>query len=181
MLHQSFPDLRLVSKVTLLHHSKPDTLVRNHSAKGDLTMQDAYNFKKPHYPKIPWAKCIWSKDIPPSKSLLDWRMMLNKLPTDENLSVRGYNLPSKCSLCFSHVETTHHLFFECSFVVNIWIWLATTLNCPFLFSSIENIWTLCNRQMSSQCKITTTPVLINFFNVIWYARNQSRFKDKKIH
>ncbi|GAU32674.1 hypothetical protein TSUD_218510 [Trifolium subterraneum] len=46
-----------------------------------------------------WAKTIWNSDIPPSKSLLVWRLMHNKVPTDENLMLRGCYMPSMCSIC----------------------------------------------------------------------------------
>jgi len=89
-----FPGLSfLVSKVTLPAGSQRDKLVWKHSPKGDLTQKDAYEFKKQHFPKIHWAKKIWSKDIPPSKSLLVWRMMLYKLPTDEVLTSKGVIFP----------------------------------------------------------------------------------------
>jgi len=78
-LNQNFPNLRsLVSRITLPSNDQRDTLVWNHSSKGDLTQKDAYAFKKHHFPKIKWARLIWSKDIPPSK-----------LPTDEVLASRG--------------------------------------------------------------------------------------------
>jgi len=107
--------------------------------------------------------------------------MLNKLPTDENLKVRGCNLPSRCSLCLSQVETSFHLFFECPYATTLWNWLASLFNRSLYFNSIEDIWTLCERRMSPQSKVVTTAALVNLINVIWHARNQARFNDKKVH
>lgn len=80
-------------------------------------MKDAYAFKKHVFPKILWAKHIWSKDIPPSKSLFVWRLMLNKLPKDDNLDSRGCQIPSMCSMCMNQVETSFHLFFDCPYAI----------------------------------------------------------------
>lgn len=172
-LHQLYPNLRsIVSKVTLANLSKSDALVWKHSAPGDLTLKDAYAFKKHVFPKILWAKHIWSKDIPPSKSLVVWRLMLNKLPTDDNLDSRGCQIPSVCSMCMNQVETSFHLFFDCPYAIVLWKWLSFTLNKPLQFNNIEDIWSLCNKRMSSQSKVV--------INAIWYARNQFRFNDKKI-
>jgi hypothetical protein len=102
-------------------------------------MKDAYLLKRPAATKIPCAKCIWSNDIPPSKSLIVWRFMLNKLPTDENLSERGCNMPSICSLCAKQMETSFHLFLECPYAVNIWCWFASIINMPLQFQSKEDI------------------------------------------
>jgi len=174
-VHYILPNLRLiVSQVT-------DRLVWKHNPKGELNLKDAYIFKKHHSPEVHWAKFIWCKDIPPSKSLLVWRCMLDKLPTDENLISRGCHLPSICSLCFKHCESSFHIFFECTYAQKLWHWLASTLNCNLHFQTKEDIWSLCNRSWSPQCKIVITAALVNLLNVIWYARNQSRFKDKIIH
>ena len=89
----------LVSQVTLPSQPHDDLLIWKHTTYGALSLKDACDFKKHHFPKVQWAKIIWSKDFPPSKSLLVWRLMLGKLPTDENLSARGCSLPSMCSLC----------------------------------------------------------------------------------
>lgn len=181
-LHDLYPNLRsLVSKVTLANHNSSDSLVWKHTTTGELTLKDAYAFKKHASPKITWAKHIWFKDIPPSKSLLVWRMMLNKLPTDDNLASRGCQLPSMCSLCMNQVETSFHLFFDCSYALILWNWLSSTLNKPLYFNHIEEIWSLCSKRMSPQSKVVTTAVLINLLNAIWYARNQLTFNDKKIN
>jgi hypothetical protein len=53
-----------------------------------------FSMKYQHHPKLHWAKNIWSIDIPPSKSLVSWRLIHDKLPIDDNLRVRGCLLPS---------------------------------------------------------------------------------------
>jgi hypothetical protein len=86
---------------------------------GDLLLRDAYFFKLQQVQDLHWAKSIWSPDIQPSKSLFVWRLMHNKVPTDENLMIRGCALPSMCSLCNKQVESSFHIFFECEFAVKI--------------------------------------------------------------
>jgi len=139
-LNQTYPNLRnLAAQVILPKHNTADKLVWQHTNNGELTLKDAYSFKNNSYPKLNWAKNIWSKDIPPSRSLLVWRIMWDKLQKDENLSSKGCCLPSMCSLYGSKAETTFHLFFECIYAVNLWCWLAAILNTPIHFQSIEDI------------------------------------------
>lgn len=98
-LEQRFPDIRrLVSQVTIPLLDKPDSLMWKHNSSGILTLKDAFDFKRHHFPKLTWTKPTWSKDISPSKSLLLWRLMHDKLPTDENLTLRGCFMPSMCYL-----------------------------------------------------------------------------------
>jgi hypothetical protein len=43
--------------------------------------------------------------------------MHNKVPTDDNLIIRGCALPSMCNFCNNHVESAFHIFFQCNFAV----------------------------------------------------------------
>ncbi|MCH86122.1 ribonuclease H protein, partial [Trifolium medium] len=95
-----------------------------------------------HYQDLHWAKVIWSPDIPPSKSLLVWRLMHNKVPTDDNLMLRGCELPSMCSICSKTVESSFHIFFECAYAVKLWSWYANCLDMALQFSSMEDMWKL---------------------------------------
>ncbi|MCH89899.1 ribonuclease H protein, partial [Trifolium medium] len=82
----------LVHQVTIPTESSQDQLIWKHSDSGDLQLSDAYKFKHQHLQELHWAKVIWSLDIPHSKSLLVWRLMHNKMPTDDNLMIRGFGL-----------------------------------------------------------------------------------------
>ncbi|CAJ2671835.1 unnamed protein product [Trifolium pratense] len=175
-----FPTLTsLVQQVVLPFEPLPDVLVWSGNDKGLLTLKDAYNFKRNHFPVLSWAKVIWCNDVPPSRSLLVWRIMLDKLSTDDKLMDRGFCLPSMCSLCKIHTETLFHLFFECEFAFGLRRWLATCLNLVLQFQSMEDIWSLCDRARSPQCRIVIKSAIINVLYAIWIARNNARFKDRR--
>jgi len=87
-LLNSIPNLRhLVTQVTLPSEPKEDRLVWKHCASWVLSLKEAYMFKYGSSQNIPWEKQIWCANIPPSKSLMTWRLMHNKLPIDDNLIV----------------------------------------------------------------------------------------------
>jgi hypothetical protein len=109
----------LVQQVTIpLEHSQ-DILLWKHSDSGALHLAHAYNFHSPHFQDLEWSKFLWSLNFPTSKSLLAWRLMHKKIPTDENLHIRGCVLPSMCSFCCKKEESSFHIFFECEFAVLI--------------------------------------------------------------
>jgi hypothetical protein len=98
----AFPNLfSIVSKVTIPLIFSRDKLLWKHSDNGDLQLKEAYSFKMQQFQDLSWAKLIWNIDIPPSKSFLVWRIMHEKVPTDENLMVRGCHITSMCSFCKS--------------------------------------------------------------------------------
>ncbi|CAJ2644788.1 unnamed protein product [Trifolium pratense] len=85
-MHQHFSNLVcIVQQETIPSETSQDKLIWKHSDTGDLQLKEAYNFKLQQLQDLDWAKAIWNSDIPPSKSLLVWRLMHNKIPTDENL------------------------------------------------------------------------------------------------
>jgi hypothetical protein len=106
--------------------------------------------------------------------------MNNKIPTDDNLMLRGCVLPSMCSFCKMNVESTFHIFFECDYAIRLWSWLANILNMVMQFTPMEDMWKLCDMNWSPQCKITVTAALVNLINDIWFARNQVRYHNKHI-
>jgi hypothetical protein len=91
----------IVSKVTIPLTFSSDKLLWKHSDNGDLQLKEAYSFKLQQFQDLSWAKLIWNIDIPPSKSFLVWRIKHEKVPTDENLMVRGCHITSMCSFCKS--------------------------------------------------------------------------------
>lgn len=50
--------------------------------------------------------------IPPSQSVLFWRLINSKLSTDGALCKRGVNFSSVCSLCYMTEKNLSHLFFR---------------------------------------------------------------------
>jgi ribonuclease HI len=172
--------LSLVNQATIPLEQCQDSLLWKHTDSGCLELKEAYSFKMPPLQDLFWARCVWSPDIPPSKSLMVWRLMHNKMPTDENLIFRGCVLTSMCNLCNKHAETTFHIFFGCDFAIKLWSWLAGCLNITIQFTSMEDMWKLCEMNWSAQSKVTMIAVIINLLNTLWFVRNQARFHDKLI-
>lgn len=61
----------------------------------------------------------------------------------------------------------------------IWCWFASILDSTSHFQSIEEIWTICDRCWSPQCKTVIQASIVNIVSTICYSRNQCRFQDIK--
>ncbi|GAU27936.1 hypothetical protein TSUD_146500 [Trifolium subterraneum] len=181
-LIQAFPNLSsiITSQATIPMDPSRDIILWKHTDSGDLQLKDAYLFKMQQFQDLNWAKYIWSCDIPPSKSMLVWRLMHGKVPTDENLMIRGCLIPSMCNLCNRHVESSFHIFFEYDYAIKLWSWFAGCVNLVLQFNSMEDMWKLCDLNWSPQCKITITAAIINLINTLWLVRNQARFNNNFI-
>lgn len=140
--------MHLAQQVIIPAEEQPDSLQWKHDQSGELCLKEAYNFKHHQFQELHWAKTIWSVDIPPSKSMFIWRLMHNKVPTDENLKQRGFSFPSICNLCYKHEESSFHLFFNCEYSIRIWSWLASCLNLSLNFSCLEDVRKFCDLSWS---------------------------------
>jgi len=181
-IQNMFPTLlNIVQRVIIPYGEKRDTRIWSPEDNGILNLKTAYAHCSPASNNIFWGKLIWNISNPPTKSLLFWRFIHNKLPTDENLMRRGMFMPSCCSLCYKKEENSHHLIFDCAYASNIWRWLASSIFYNHHISSIQDIWQILDVQRSPQCKIVVLSAVINSINAIWFARNQKRFNNTNIH
>jgi hypothetical protein len=58
-----------------------------------VNFEGSIQIQEKSLPKSEMGKLFWFDDLTPSKSLLVWRFILDKLPTYENLITRGWQLP----------------------------------------------------------------------------------------
>jgi len=77
------------------------------------------------------GKIIWSNFIPPTKTLVFWKLLHRCLLTDLDAQKRSVYVCSMCSLCKLQVEDIDH-FFSCSAISFIWTWLRNI--CPDLMN-----------------------------------------------
>lgn len=67
---------------------------------------------------------FWRSKVSSMVLAFSWRLMLDRLPTREQLLHRNIifeKFGSSCVFCFAHLETANHLFFSCSRVYGVWL------------------------------------------------------------
>ncbi|XP_019447270.1 PREDICTED: uncharacterized protein LOC109350495 [Lupinus angustifolius] len=161
----------------IIPNSETDKLAWKSSTHGLLSAKDAYLHLNPGSVQHNWGAILWFDTIPPSKSFTAWRLLNNKMPTDDNLKRRGCVMASICNLCNKEEETATHLFFNCPFSVYVWNWLSTTLDTALDTSSLSNLLKLTQRKWSDQVKLAITASIIHAISSIWFCRNQARFNN----
>jgi len=109
--------------------------------------------------------------------LFFWRLMLSKLPTDENLQKRGCTLVSICGLCYKHAESSSHLFLSCDFAVAVWRCLGLKLNHSLHLSSVPSLIRNIPVRCSSQMKDIMVAAIVHAVYCIWLSRNAMRFRS----
>ncbi|XP_058742694.1 uncharacterized protein LOC131615239 [Vicia villosa] len=180
----AYPTLMpLVSNLSLPRTDMEDFVIWKGTDCGGLSMKVAYDFCHKLRCSSPWPydSFPWDKRVPPSHSLLVWRVMHNRLPTDENMSIRGFSYTSMCSLCKENVETTDHIFFNCKFSLELWHWLIDKLNYAGSICSITDCLNLLSCPWSPQARVVVLSCICSLFYQVWRARNTMRFDGKSLH
>lgn len=170
----------LAATINLIHIPRcgdKDQLIWQHTDSGALTFKDAFLFSQPRGIALHWAKLIWNPFIPPSKTFILWRLIHNKLPTDEHLWDRGCTVVSMCSLCGMASETSKHLFLYYNFATALWAWLSGITRCPVDRSSIFSVLSILDRQWSTHLQHTIIAAITSVIWVIWHCRNGVRFDN----
>ncbi|GAU46013.1 hypothetical protein TSUD_401350 [Trifolium subterraneum] len=156
-----------------------DKLVWKNSKDGDLSAKDAYLHLTPPPTSLHWATLIWQGFIPPSCSFILWRIIHNKMPTDDNLRLRGCTVVSVCVLCKSAFETSEHLFLSCQFAQRIWSWLAMMINCSIDLTLAKALLLCCGWQRSHTRDVILSSI-IHTVHTLWMARNGILFNNASI-
>lgn len=179
MLRLKFPSLvNEIEQVIIPICQIEDQMIWEHSDNGEMAFKDAFKFLHKPNQNLSWGKLIWSPFIPPSKSFILWRLLHNKMPTDDQLKNRGCMMAYVCSLCCNEEETSMHLFLNCSFAKDIWSRISMILNCQIDTSSYQSILSILKRNWSFQLKDIVLSSLISVICAIWYLSNQVRYKNK---
>ncbi|RHN65352.1 putative reverse transcriptase zinc-binding domain-containing protein [Medicago truncatula] len=177
-----FPQVNFIAEqVTIPFEATEDKIIWQPSNNGDLSFEQAYEFKYGVGQNIKWAKDLWCLDIPPTKSLLVWRILHNKVPLEENLLSRGFQFPSWCSFYNILCESTFHLFFECSFAMHLWNWLLSIININMQFANCFDFLKILDRKWSPQCRTVLKACMFNIIYTILIRRNDVRFNNQSLH
>ncbi|MCH99933.1 putative ribonuclease H protein, partial [Trifolium medium] len=79
---------------------------------------------------------IWKSAAPSKVIAFSWQLMLDRIPTKQNLALRGVQTGNDmmCMFCNMKVETSVHLFLHCDFAAKIWYkitrWIGQELLLP---------------------------------------------------
>ncbi|GJT45697.1 putative reverse transcriptase domain-containing protein [Tanacetum coccineum] len=72
------------------------------------------------------AQTCWNKNLAIKINIFSWRLIRDRLPTNFNLDLRGVDVDlTRCPVCDEAIETSQHLFVECTIASSLWSMVAT--------------------------------------------------------
>ncbi|GJZ47554.1 RNA-directed DNA polymerase, eukaryota [Tanacetum coccineum] len=125
----------------------------------------------------------WSNYIPRKVNIFIWRLVLDKLPTRHNLSLRGLDLESlMCPICHWSVENTLHRFLGCDLAQEVWLKIARWggLDWPSV-TSLDDlfVWVDSHPNSRNQKRCLKSITYASLW-ILWRHRNTVLFKDKPV-
>ena len=168
-----------IHKVTLPATEIPDKLNSKSTPNGKLTNKIACDYLNVAGQTVPWSKLLWKTYIPPSRAFTTWRLIHNKLPTDENLRKRGCYIVSICCFCMKHFESSQHIFFECTTNHHLWNWLSKGTDQSLNYTKCLNIILGRVGVGSKMVQHVMNSAILHIIWCIWIERNQRCFHKKQ--
>jgi len=110
--------LALLVNITVVQVGE-DRMIWPHDSKGDFTIKSLSRvlYKGPPVTDFP-ADAIWRSKAP--TKALAWAATKGKVPTEDMLKRRNFNLASRGPMCGHEEETTDYLFIHCMGVSGLW-------------------------------------------------------------
>lgn len=129
VIHQVFDDASAAAilQTPLIEQVTEDALIWKVERNGLYSVKSAYRLcveeliDTVHLRKAGYWSGIWKLKVPPKIKNLIWRMCRGCLPTRVRLQDKGVQCPMNCVVCDGPSEDLHHVFFDCSFAVQVWI------------------------------------------------------------
>ncbi|GKV50142.1 hypothetical protein SLEP1_g56854 [Rubroshorea leprosula] len=159
---------------------KSDQFIWKHCPAG-YTTKMAYLFldMSPPCLDIFYCKLIWSHLIPTKVSVFSWRLLLNHLPTKDNLIQRGIDLASRfgCVLCNGYLEDANHIFAICIYSQSIWSRICCWWGFSLVFpdKALDLLTQLCSLPVPQDVKDCWVLSIFTTTWAIWYFRNGIAF------
>ncbi|XP_062114038.1 uncharacterized protein LOC133825058 [Humulus lupulus] len=120
-----------------------------------------------------YKKTIWNRSILPKHRFLLWMVLNSYMLTRDNLAKVNLHLSSLlCPVCDDHLESHHHLFFNCCFSLKVLEVIFTWIGFP-AWSPLYSAWTVnLHAGFSNNFIPTLNMILAAVVYSIWRNRNR---------
>ncbi|GJR38064.1 RNA-directed DNA polymerase, eukaryota [Tanacetum coccineum] len=123
----------------------------------------------------------WVKSVPIKVNIIAWKIITDALPTRFNISRRGIKIDSiACPICNDGVESTSHLFFQCSLVRQIAQKISSWWNVDHADVTSYEEWRtwMVSLRIQDSLKAVFEGVFYGLWWSIWIFRNKLLFEKE---
>ncbi|GJZ03831.1 hypothetical protein Tco_0537106 [Tanacetum coccineum] len=138
---------------------------------------------RPRDVKVDWVDVVWFSNCIPRYAFNLWLVIKKKLKTQDRLSSWDVNgsLAMSCPLCEYQPDSHEHLFFECSFFMQVWRHMRDLVGLshvqPSLDMIVKFLIPMAKRRKSKS--VVSKLVIAASIYYIWHKRNDRLFNNSK--
>lgn len=93
---------------------------RDSGLKPKFSNHETWKLIRANGDQCAWGRCTWFLQATPKFAFLTWLAMRDRLATMDRVSSWSQEADTTCILFKSAPESRNHLFFECSFALELW-------------------------------------------------------------
>lgn len=166
---------QLIVNTSSVHHAKQK--LKTWFKDGKFCPAQAYDWLRVKSEKKAWMSFIWKSYIPPKFSFILWLALRDKLNTKNHWIFELDD--SMCVFCKNVLESTSHLFFNCTFVKAVWYKFRLWLNIHRSMSTLQSSIKWIKKEFRGNFIHNKTVVLAFAATVytIWNIRNKVLFTN----
>lgn len=127
---------------------------------------------------------LWKIHAPAKVKIFTFLLFKNRLLTHEVLENKGISCDLKCVLCDTcHLETSHHLFFTCSYARRVWTTLYSQNQAYHAGQTLEDAWDHFETnfaKLTKEARASRGPLFMAILWHIWRQRNERIFRGKSL-
>jgi hypothetical protein len=125
---------------------------------------------------------IWKSGVPSKVSAMAWQLLINRIPTKDNLCHRGVISidEAACPWCSQGIESSCHLFLHCHFSAAVWNALTRWLGVVILIppNALMAYVTFVTHGSNNKRRKGYSIVWLAFVWSLWKFRNDRIFNNK---
>nr|GFA34143.1 hypothetical protein [Tanacetum cinerariifolium] len=185
-----FPDIAMLN-VPILYPNSVDVIIwiDHDNNESGFSVAKVWDCIRPRGTVVNWYHLVWFSYQIARHAIHLWLVIKRKLKTQDTLRQwdvsRNTNLNLlRCSLCETQPDSHDHLFFECSFSLQVLEQMRSMIGIPNMLSSLDlivNFFISIVKKRSAR-SIIAKHVFTASCYFIWQERNDRLFaKKKRIH
>lgn len=126
-----------IAATPLPFETNEDRVVWTLSPLGIFAAKSAWLVLRTRASEVPWHAIVWHKGSVPRWAFILWVAIWGRLATRDRLRTWGVTLDSGCVLCDGGIESHNHLFFDCSYALQVWNEVKSRCGYARTFSSLS--------------------------------------------
>ncbi|KAJ0887511.1 putative RNA-directed DNA polymerase [Helianthus annuus] len=180
-----FPVLNHIDHVQTIPNKRDQLLGKDGNVFSEHSSSRVWQSLRHRNQEVDWVNLVWFPHCIPKHAFFMWLVIRRKLLTQDkilqwDISRRKNMNRMCCLLCYADVDSHSHLFFECSYSLQVWNLVRSKGGMdsvgPFWDDIVE--WMAARARSKSAANYVSKLVLAAAFYFIWQERNSRLFKNQ---